>query len=144
MAGDDGVVYLFGYSGAKVVAGNNLKDTSTTFGADPSFIVKVVFLDPPSDDKNPNNEDEPFSLITLDSDDLGRTKSAIDATIQFQDANGNAVRGFVNLAVEGGASVVFTDSSLKTHRVELEANGMKTVEIKGLPKTGPFKIKLDR
>ena len=58
------------------------------------------------------------------------------------DENEHAVSGFVTLTVEGGSSVLFKNSNLKTHRTELGSDGKVDEIIIGLPKTGPFKIKI--
>ena len=139
MANSDGIVYLIGYSGTPDVLTNARLDDedSTTFNRNAEFVVKAVFLDPPVE-KDANDK----VVSKIDIPEVPRNDEEVMATITIKDANGHPVPGFVNLTVEGGASVVFTDSSLKTHRAKLEADGMVEAEISGLPKTGPFKIKV--
>ena len=137
-----GIVYLIGYSGATGATGalttSRLDDEdSTTFNRNAEFVVKAVFLDPPVEK---DRDDNVRSKIEID--EVARNDEEIMADITIKDANGHPVLGFVNLTVEGDDSVVFADSSLKTHRVKLDAIGERSVEISGLPKTGPFKIKL--
>ena len=139
MADSDGIVYLIGYSSdAAMLEAARLDDTdSTTFFRNAEFVVKAVFQDPPSLEDGDGNI---VSLITVK--DVPRTMDDALLTIKVRDANDHAVSGFVTLTVEGGDDVVFELSNLKTHRAKLLSNGTVTSNIIGLPKTGPFKIKV--
>ena len=140
MANSSGIVYLIGYTGTdgELTDARLDEDDSTTFREPaPDFIVKVVFQDPPAA-KNDDGDD--ISFITVSP--VARGKTTAIATITVMDENEHAVSGFVNLTIEGADSVLFKDSNLKTHRDELESDGTLMVDIKGLPKTGPFKIKI--
>ena len=136
MADGSGIVYLIGYRGH--LAADNLGDKDTTFGTDADFAIKVVFQDPPSDADD--DAGDPLSLITVV--EVPRGTATATPKITVRDDNGHPVSGFVNLTIEGGSSVLFTDSSLKTHRAPLKSDGTVDVGVKGLPKTGPFKIKI--
>ena len=87
-----------------------------------------------------NDDGDDISLISVNP--VARNRAKANATITVMDENENPVSGFVNLTVEGGDSVVFTASNLKTHRAKLKSDGTVEVEVSGLPKTGPFKIKI--
>ena len=91
-------------------------------------------------------EEERSTLKVVRPPSKTNGKAAVEAIIE--DANGTKLSGFVDFTVEGGADVVFEDSSLKTHRVELGADddvadgSTGLVIIKGLSKTDPVRIKV--
>ena len=91
-------------------------------------------------------EEERSTLKVVRPPSKTNGEAAVVAIIE--DANGTKLSGFVDFTVEGGADVVFEDSSLKTHRVELgvgddvDDGSTGLVIIKGLSKTDPVRTKV--
>ena len=77
----------------------------------------------------------------------GRVSSTGEAVVDvtIKDKNDVGLDGFVTLTIdaEAGADVVFKESNLKTHRVEVKGGTLADVAtIEGLPKRGPTRVKV--
>ena len=122
------------------------------YGSMADISVKVVFRATATrgTDKDRDGtitgEEERSTLKVVRPPSKTNGQAAVEAIIE--DANGTKLSGFVDFTVEGGADVVFEDSSLKTHRVELGAGddvddgSTGLVIIKGLSKTDPVRTKV--
>ena len=110
--------------------------TSTGVAAD--IVVVVRFQDPPSDAKD--SAGEPLSSVKGTPVSSSGTSTV---TVTIKDENGVGLSGFASLVIaeDAGDKVVFSDSNLKSHRIEIK-NGTGPAAIKGLPKTGAVRVKV--
>ena len=107
-------------------------------GISADIVVLVRFQNPPA--LKSSDGKTTLSSVTgksVNSDGVTTLKVII------KDVNGVGLTGFANLAIDAdaGSTVVFKDSNLKTHRVEI-TDGEGTTVIKGLPKTGAVRVKV--
>ena len=110
--------------------------TGTGINAD--IVVLVRFQDPPA--LKSSDGKTTLSKVTgtpVNSDGVSTV------TVTIKDANGVGLTGFANLAIDAdaGEKVLFSDSSLKSHRIEIK-NGIGSTVVKGLPKTGAVRVKV--
>ena len=105
-------------------------------GIDADIVVLVRFQNPPAEKSSDGK-------TTLSEVEQGTVNSAgkSEVVVRVNDANNVGLNGFATLtiAADAGSDVLFTDSNLKTHRIEIN-DGMGSTEIKGLPKTGAVRI----
>ena len=144
---EGGEVYLFAYPAA--ADGIPLPSTATLLpdidhgtATNKGIAVKVVFRGAPV----AMDGETVRSNLTAGTITDNQEEKVI--TVVVQDKDGVGLNGYIALAVEGGDSVQFEDSSQidpKTHRVRL-ANGApragETITVVGLPKTGAVRIKV--
>ena len=109
----------------------------TSTGVDADLVILVRFQDPPAEKSSDGT-----TLSEVDSDPVDASGKT-DVTVRIKDANGVGLNGFATLtiAADAGADVVFTESNLKTHRVEID-DGKGTAAIEGLPKTGAVRVEV--
>ena len=115
-------------------------DTSgdpTSTGVDADLVILVRFQDPPAEKSS-----DGMTLSKVDSDPVDASGET-DVTVMIRDANDVGLNGFATLtiAADAGDDVVFTESNLKTHRVEID-DGIGTAAIEGLPKTGAVRVEV--
>ena len=139
MANSDGMVFVLTASSAVIdVATPALNLTQVE-------VVAVVFEDGP--------DSEESSIVASMIGDSEVTDLGVDAsqiTIRVKDANGNPLIGWVDVAVEGGADVLFMGSGQKNIRVRpADAEGLGTMTsgsimttVSGLPKSGTVRVKV--
>ena len=135
-----GVVYLVGYGNvtSTTIGDNRLyedepNDTppdSTFFRANAAFVIKVVFLEGPDQDKSNVGD------VTVPKDD-----TTAMVTVSVADANGHGLAGtFATLTIEGAPdNVVFTNTTEQRQRVKVGADGTAEAQIQGLPETAGFR-----
>ena len=116
------------------------------YGSMADISVKVVFRSLAAKGIDSNRDgavtgtEERSTLMVVRHPSKTNGEASVEAVIE--DANGTPLAGFVDFTIEGDASVVFKASSLKTHRVSLTGGTTKPVDVKGLSKTDPVRIKV--
>ena len=144
---EGGEVYLFAYPAAHPEI--PLSPTATVLptldhgtATNKGIAVKVVFRGAPV------AMDGETVRSNLTAGAITDNQEEKQITVVVQDKDGVGLNGYIALAVEGGDSVQFEDSSQidpKTHRVRL-TNGAprtgETITVVGLPKTGAVRIKV--
>ena len=126
---------------------DNEGEADTAIGTGDPLVVQVDFLGEPSTKKACGDMgDMACSSLTVETHEDNSvdvpTDGTAKATAMFMDEEGRPLPGFVTFEVMGDADVLIDESSLKTHRVEIEG-GMVSVTVTGLPKSDtddPYKI----
>ncbi|MYC32942.1 MAG: hypothetical protein F4X64_07170 [Chloroflexi bacterium] len=139
MAGPKGFVYVIGYAGSTGnVETNNLDDDSTTFGADATFVVEVLFVNAP--DKAKSTAEVTAGLVG-DTEVLDNSgKATVTATVN--DKNGNPVKGvLIDFILPDGTpdGVKFANRRDRTFATA-DPKGMAMAEVMGLSKSGPVRV----
>ena len=116
------------------------------YGATADIAVKVVFRSTATRGTDSNRDGSITGTEQRSTLNVERhpSKTTGEATVMavIRDANATLLAGFVDLTIESDDEVVFKDSSLKTHRVELTNGSTGPVIVKGLSKTDPVRVKV--
>ena len=103
-------------------------------GVNADIVVLVRFQNPPAL-KSSDGKTTLSSVTgkTVNSDGVSTL------TVTIKDVNGVGLTGFANLAIDAdaGSTVVFKDSNLKTHRVEIDGRRPERPLSRACPRRGP-------
>ena len=102
------------------------------------LVVLVKFQDPAVEKVGTKT----VSMVEADTVD---TDGESTVTIQIMDTNEVGLNGFVTLTIDpdAGADVMFSESQLMTHRVEVKNGKLdSSATIEGLPERGPVRVKV--